>query len=71
MWYINVAGRSQHSAEASMKEDETMKYNKSEIMRMAWIEYRESNACAFLIPMTFRQCLTAAWDAAKYLNDLK
>ena len=48
-----------------------MKYNKSEIMRMAWIKYRESNACVILIPMTFAQSLKAAWNAQKYLNDLQ
>ena len=44
---------------------------KKEIMSRAWRMYKETNVTPFLIPMTFAQCLKAAWNTAKYLNEIK
>lgn len=43
---------------------------KKEIMAHAWRMYRETNANEFLFSMTFGECLKAAWNTAKYFDDL-
>lgn len=56
-WYNDNVDRSYTKS----KEDENMKYNKSEIMMEAWKIRRSVNARA----LTFGQCLVRAWAKAK------
>lgn len=38
-----------------------MTYNKHQMMKAAWIMYKDTNTQPWLIPMTFGECLESVW----------